>query len=176
MADKHVWQHTVSTCVTTPPPHHPHPDRTAAVTSQVLVLTQCHNNWLLKINPKKLKVSSLRPLLQPLSEVNIPPSRCLLHASDWDKTRPATPPYLHTASGSAHPCSKALANCQQCLTVRAKPKTSLYRGWGGVGGMFCKGHLGNMTLSTLTFIVSKACHVTSPPWAKNRKTLVKLVF
>lgn len=52
----------------------------------------------------------LQPQKEVRSQVNIPSSRCLQHASGWDKTRPVSAAYLQTPQ--AHPPGS------QRLTVR----------------------------------------------------------
>ncbi len=64
----------------------------------ILAIKKCWNQ-LLRMRPKTRKPplpSVLQPKTEVRSQVNIPPSRCLQHASGRDKTRPATPPYLQT--------------------------------------------------------------------------------
>lgn len=82
---------------------------------------------------RDLKASPLLSVLQPKTEVrsqvNIPPSRCLQHASGRDKTRPATPPphlpYLQTPRALPILARELLQTVSKSLTVRAKPMTHL---------------------------------------------------
>lgn len=56
------------------------------------VVTDC---WVWGTRSEGLPLLSvLQPQTEVRSQVNIPPSRCLQHASGRGKTRPATPPYL----------------------------------------------------------------------------------
>lgn len=85
---------------------------------------------------RDLKASPLLSVLQPKTEVrsqvNIPPSRCLQHASGRDKTRPATPPppppLSPDAPGSAYPRPRAPTNCQQEFNCQGQTNDTSHPG------------------------------------------------